>query len=149
VGHMSSPESNPESEGPTSRSRGFTSRNGRRPAVERGVEPLLEVKIELHGGATVLYVSGDVDLLSEPVLRSAVSSQLDAGPEVLVLDLSGVSFLGSIGMTVLMAAREQAWLQGTGLRLVCSGHPVLRPMAITGLISLFEIYPDVGSAIVG
>jgi anti-sigma B factor antagonist len=146
---MSSPEWNPTSHWRTRQAVDTTSRNGRGPAADLAVEPVLEVKIELRGDAVVLYICGDVDLLSEPVLRSAVSSQLNTRPDVLVLDLTGVTFLSSIGLAVLMDARQQAAVRQIGLRLVCTAHPVLRPMAITGLISHFEIYPDVSSALVG
>jgi anti-sigma B factor antagonist len=146
---MTSPEWKSTSRGSGPSVRDAPSSNGRWPAGELSVDQLLDVKIELRGDAVVLCICGEIDLLSEPLLRSTVSSQLDLAPEVLVLDLTGVTFLSSIGLAVLMAARQQAAKQQVMLRLVCTGHSVLRPMAITGLINLFEIYPDVNSAVLG
>ena len=64
-----------------------------------------------------------------------------------VLDLSGVSFLGSSGLAVLVEARDQAQRSSGELRLVCSSRIVLRALEATGLRELFDISPDLATAL--
>lgn len=61
-----------------------------------------------HGEIVVLSVAGEVDLLSHATLEAALSVQLDARPRYLVVDLSGMTFCGVRGFTLLAAAEAMA-----------------------------------------
>ena len=52
-------------------------------------------------GVVTVTVVGEVDTFTAPVLRSTLDSQLEQSPRELVIDLSGVQFLGSAGLAVL------------------------------------------------
>ncbi len=53
----------------------------------------------------VLRVSGDVDLLSTPVVRGLLRQGLAAGRRDVVVDLSAVTFMDCAGLGVLLDAR--------------------------------------------
>ncbi|WP_247760107.1 MULTISPECIES: STAS domain-containing protein [unclassified Crossiella] len=89
--------------------------------------------------AGVLKVGGEVDLLTTPLLKSGIDEQLATSRPLLVIDLSGVSFLGSSGLAALVEAREAAQGKGTALRLVAGNRTVFRPLATTGLNTLFDL----------
>ncbi|GAA2802157.1 STAS domain-containing protein [Crossiella cryophila] len=89
--------------------------------------------------AGVLKVGGEVDLLTTPLLKSGIEEQLAISRPLLVIDLSGVSFLGSSGLAALVEAREAAQGKGTALRLVAGNRTVFRPLATTGLSTLFDL----------
>ena len=99
-----------------------------------------------RGSTRLLQASGEIDILSAPALRSALLPALETA-ELVVLDLSGVSFLGSSGLAVLVEARDQAQQGGQALRLVCSSRIVLRALEATGLRDLFDIAADLPSAL--
>jgi anti-sigma B factor antagonist len=99
-----------------------------------------------QGSTRLLQASGEIDILSAPALRSALLPALETAERV-VLDLSGVSFLGSSGLAVLVEARDQAQQGGHGLRLVCSSRIVLRALEATGLRDLFDIAADLPTAL--
>jgi anti-sigma B factor antagonist len=88
-------------------------------------------------------------MLTSPQLRSAVLDQFepDAGVELVVLDLDGVTFLGTSGLAVLIEVREAAHTAGVELRLACTARRVLRPLTIAGLIPLFDIHDTVERAL--
>jgi anti-sigma B factor antagonist len=100
-------------------------------------------------GQVVIEVNGEVDMLTSPQLRSAVLDQFepDAGVELVVLDLDGVTFLGTSGLAVLIEVREAAHTAGVELRLACTARRVLRPLTIAGLIPLFDIHDSVERAL--
>jgi anti-sigma B factor antagonist len=100
-------------------------------------------------GQVVLEVGGEVDMLTSPQLRSVVLEQFasDSGLELLVLALDDVTFLGTSGLAVLIEVRDASHAAGIGLRLACTARRVMRPLAIAGLVPLFDIYPSVDEAL--
>jgi anti-sigma B factor antagonist len=100
-------------------------------------------------GQVVIEVGGEVDMLTSPQLRSAVIEQFgtEAGLELVVLALDGVSFLGTSGLAVLIEVREAAHTAGVELRLACTARRVLRPLTIAGLVPLFDIHNSVEQAL--
>lgn len=87
----------------------------------------------------VLDVSGEIDMATAPELEESISAALARNPEMLVVDLSGVGFLASAGMSVLIGASRQAG-EKTRFRLVATGAATLRPMELTGIATEFSIH---------
>lgn len=106
------------------------------------------VDVEQHGSAVVLRVAGELDLVTTPVLAEACTTALRSRPPVLVINLTDVTFLASVGMSAIVAAHEAAG-EHTKLRVVGGGRDTLRPMHVTGLDNLLAIYPDLSSAVEG
>ncbi len=101
----------------------------------------LEVRIDTSDGGCTVTVVGDVDSVSAPALSGRLAELL-ARPEVGVveLDLTGVTFLDSAGLTALVCAHRAAQRAGQQLRMRCgTGRAVLRPLEITGLTGTFTI----------
>jgi anti-sigma B factor antagonist len=92
-----------------------------------------------ENGAVTVTVVGEVDTFTAPVLRSSLDAQLEQQPQELVIDLSGVQFLGSAGLAVLVETQKSARARGVELRLVATTRAVTRPLEVTGLIDLFTI----------
>jgi anti-sigma B factor antagonist len=100
-----------------------------------------------HGDhARVMHVVGEIDTLTAPVLRGRLDEQLAEIP-LLVLDLSDVTFLGSAGLAVLVAAKDEAERQQCRLRLVPGSRIVSRALEATGLLALFDIADGVPEAL--
>ncbi|MEZ3177263.1 STAS domain-containing protein [Streptomyces pimonensis] len=112
-----------------------------------------EVTDEEHGEWAVLRVSGELDLLTSPVLRQRVHDVVAEGRHSLVLDLSEVWFCDSSGVGVLIAARRLLRSCRGGLRLIlpargaADGSHVNKVLGALGVRRLFEIHPDVPSAV--
>jgi anti-sigma B factor antagonist len=71
-------------------------------------------------------------------------AQLAAAPLV-VLDLNGVQFMGSAGLSVLIKANDLATREGRHLRLVCHSGITNRALQVTGLREQFS-FADTASA---
>ena len=67
--------------------------------------------------------------------------------ELLVLALDDVVFLGTSGLAVLIEVRDTAHGAGVELRLACTARRVMRPLAIAGLVPLFDIHPTIEEAL--
>lgn len=110
-------------------------------------EQVIDLDVERKGDVVLVRVSGEVDMLTTPMLGACLTDQLHSEPALLVLDLRGVGFLGSSGLAALVAANDEAQRKGVKLRLVSADHAVLRPLTVTGLTDRFEIHPDLESAL--
>lgn len=116
--------------------------------VERSAPGGFSVRPEELAAAVVLTVTGEVDMATAPELEESIKTALDRGPEVLVVDLSGVSFLASAGMSVLIGGNQLAG-DRTEFRLVATGSATLRPMELTGIATTFSIHADRDQALSG
>lgn len=101
-----------------------------RPGDDRDGEFQLDVH-EVDGG-TVLVLSGDLDLASAPRLAHAVQ-RLEDGPGPVVLDLRGVAFVDSSGVSALLDVERLVDEKRRRLAL-------LQPAgAVTRLLDLVEL----------
>ncbi|GGN14531.1 STAS domain-containing protein [Streptomyces fuscichromogenes] len=105
-----------------------------------------------QGEWAVLGVSGELDLVTSPVLRQRVHDVVAEGHHSLVLDLSDVFFCDSSGVGVLIAARRLIRSCRGRLRLILpaqgasDGSHVNRVLGALGVRRLFEVYADLDSA---
>ncbi|MCM2425035.1 STAS domain-containing protein [Streptomyces sp. RKAG337] len=94
----------------------------------------------------VLEITGDLDYATAPELRTALGNlSLKAG-ELLVLDLAGLEFCDSSGITTLLAARNLAMEQSSGIALAAVPANTARILRIVGLDRVFTIHPDTATA---
>ena len=114
-----------------------------------GSSDVLHLAVYRGDRASVVAVIGEVDLHTEPLLTSRVNEELVRCPKALVLDLSGVSFLGSSGLAALVQIRERAGEQAVPLRLVSNSQAVIRPLVAAGLETMFDILADRDAALDG
>ncbi|MEV6022453.1 STAS domain-containing protein [Streptomyces sp. NPDC052036] len=112
----------------------------------------LKVTYGERGEWAVLHVSGELDLVTSPVLRQRVHDAVADGRHRVVLDLSDVVFCDSSGVGVLVATRRLIRSCQGGLRLIlpgpspAEGAHVNRVLAALGVRRLFDVYADVVSA---
>lgn len=118
---------------------------------ERGRAPLLTLTEARHGPVVVLTAAGEIDVATGPQLRAALSRILEEeGVEVAVLDLTGVRFMGSTGIAVLVDAHWEAGQTGKAVRLVVGEtRAVMRPLEAAGVAGMFAEYDDVEKALRG
>lgn len=97
-------------------------------------------------GVRVVTVTGEVDLSRAAPLRAELVRELDGLP-LAVLDLSGLTFIDSTGLGVLVGRLRAQRQAGGDLRLVITSERILRNFHITGLDQIFTIYDTVDAAL--
>jgi anti-sigma B factor antagonist len=106
--------------------------------IDRPVSDLVTFDVLQVGDLARITVIGEIDSSTAPLLRTELDTVLEGAPSELVLDLDGVTFLDSAGLSVLAATHRRLAGGKTRLRLLASGRPVIRPMQITGLWDLLQ-----------
>jgi anti-sigma B factor antagonist len=97
-------------------------------------------------GIAVLTVGGDVDLATVPALEAAIDEALVSKPTGLVIDLSEVGFLASAGLQALVATHNNV-SESAQFAVVANSAATSRPIQLTGLDQIFELYPTLDEAL--
>ncbi|MET8412968.1 STAS domain-containing protein [Streptomyces sp. NPDC005195] len=94
----------------------------------------------------VIALTGDLDYHTAPDVTAALPG-LDLRPgRQLVLDLGGLTFCDSSGLTVLIAARNHALAAHASIALVAVPDRVSNTFRIVGLDQVFPTHPTVQAA---
>ena len=103
-----------------------------------------------YADTAVLAPAGRVDHSSAEALKAALAPHIArcaSGGDQIVLDLSGVDYISSAGLRVLMLARKQAKAQG-GTLVVAGLTPVVQEIfEISRFTVVFELFPSVRAAL--
>ncbi|MBF6336461.1 STAS domain-containing protein [Nocardia abscessus] len=104
----------------------------------------LEVQVRSAADTVVVTVHGEIDMASAPHLQSALDEALRDAPAAVVVDMSNVGFLGSAGLSVLLAASEAT---GSGGLRVVPSDAARRPIEVTALDRLLTVFDSVEAAL--
>jgi anti-sigma B factor antagonist len=103
-------------------------------------KPKFDVSMEhVDDETTVLSASGEVHVSTAPELSDRLNQAIGEGSTRLVLDFSGVEFIDSTGLSVLLNALRRITRRQGALSVVCTNPTVLRLFEITRLDSTFDI----------
>ena len=100
----------------------------------------LRTQVSELAGWTVVTVYGEVDVATSPQLREQLIRLVSDGRVRLVLDLEGVDFLDSTGLTVLLHANQDR-ARGP-LILRSPTRAVSRVLGLARVAELFRIEPQ-------
>lgn len=104
----------------------------------------LDVSYDVVGSSVVIQADGEIDLGTAGRLDGLVREVLDGqfDPKTIVLDMSGVRFLATAGLTLLKNVQEQCASDGIVLWIVAGSRAVTRPLALTGLTASITVLPS-------
>jgi|SRR5690606_32471591 len=100
-------------------------------------------------GRTVVEVRGEVDVYTAAMLREKLVEVIDGGANRVVVDLTGVDFLDSSGLGVLVGAMKRLRMADGDMSLVCDNEKLLKIFRITALDRVFALYDSVEAATSG
>jgi len=97
-------------------------------------------------GRTVVELGGELDLFTAPVLRDVLLGLTGDGKHFLAVEMSGLRFLDSSGLGVLVGATKRAVAGGGGLCLVGAPERMLKTLRITGLLRVMPAFTSLEDA---
>jgi anti-sigma B factor antagonist len=102
---------------------------------------------ERRPGATILYVTGEVDVTKAPKLRDALIEEISSGVRHVVVELSQVEFMDSTGIGVLVGAKRRLDASGGRFNVVAPSTSVAKVLHLTGLYRAWQVAPTVADAL--
>ncbi len=87
----------------------------------------------------LLEVQGDLDNALVARMRESLFSAAASSPPRIVIDMAEVSFVDTVGLRTLIAARRRCAAAGTDFALRSPSRAVLRLLSVTHLESVFDV----------
>jgi len=104
------------------------------------------LSIEDVNGVLTVHLSGRLDASSAQDVGEKLNSQVDVGHYRLVLDFSGVDYLSSAGIRILLALKKRVDKLKGDVKLACVQPYPLDVLKISGLLTFFSLYETVQEA---
>jgi anti-sigma B factor antagonist len=106
----------------------------------------VEVK-EVNERTAVISFQGAIDTSNTPEIGEGLKSLISQGKSNIVIDLSGVSYIGSWGLGVTISVYKAARENKGTLKLTQVPPEIMDVFNLTGLDKIFEIYDSVNDAL--
>ena len=107
----------------------------------------MDVIVEKQGDVLVVAPRGRLDSAAAPAFEQRLLGHLDAGEKGLVLDLTGLDYISSAGLRVLLVVAKR--LRGANGRfVVCALTTSVREIfEMSGFTAIFEIRPTLAEGL--
>jgi anti-sigma B factor antagonist len=110
---------------------------------------LLHVTVEELEDARVVRVTGEIDLTTVPALRRELDAAREEAAATVLLDLSGVTFIDSSGLHLLLEASRSSALSDWGFFVVRPSDVVQRLIQVSGTEDLLTMVDPTAERVVG
>lgn len=109
----------------------------------------LRATTDRNGPSVIVYAGGEVDACNEHAWRRLLDEAAAgvAAPGPLVIDVSGLDFMGCCAFAALAEEAERCRGRGVELRLVSHDPMVARVVKACGLTPMLAMYPTVDAAL--
>jgi anti-anti-sigma factor len=114
---------------------------------------LLVVDCEVLPEAVVVRAKGEVDsgTVGELVgqLDAGVKTAATRAARLLIIDLQELTYFGSAGLNAVLDCHRQGIESRVPVRLVADNSLVVRPIQVTNMDSVLDLYPTFSDALQG
>ena len=102
-----------------------------------------DVESRAEGDRAIVTVRGDLDLQVAELVVAELAKVEERAPALLVVDLSGLSFMDSSGMGVIAAAQARAVEAGRRIVFVKPPYTVRRALELSGFGDVITVVDSV------
>ena len=105
------------------------------------------IEHQRSGSIDLITLTGELVMASCAEVRSRIQKIVDTGNGHLALDLAGVPFMDSSGLSALVSALKEARKKNGKVVLIHVAPEVQALLELTRLHQMFEIYDDQDTAV--
>lgn len=98
---------------------------------------------------TLVELAGEADVTNSAALREVLDAEVAKQPRTLIIDLSGLRFMDSSALHVILRANRAMDRQGGVVALACPRDPVAKMLRLTAVDQLIPVYQSVSEASTG
>ncbi len=100
----------------------------------------MSVKIEIAGQVITAFLEGDIDHHEARFIREEIDREIELNmPSLLILDFSGVSFMDSSGIGLVMGRYRILSKNGAELAIIGCAPNIYKVMKLAGLEKIARI----------
>jgi len=109
--------------------------------------PHHSIRTAVHGDRLAIHVVGELDVSTIGALREVLLQVIAADFTDLVVVLTGVTFVDSTGLGVLVSAHKNVLTRGGRVDLVVDQESVMKVFRITALNQVFALHRTLDAAL--
>lgn len=98
---------------------------------------------------TLVAIAGEADVTNREDLRGALDEEVTRDPHMLILDLSGLRFMDSSALHVILQANRALDRHGGMMALVAPQEAVAKMLRLTTADRLVPVFGSVADAVTG
>jgi anti-anti-sigma factor len=91
---------------------------------------------------TMVFLTGELDMATAPELSGVLDQMIEHGPQEVVIDFSGLSFVDSSGIAALVDAQQRLSEQERRLSIHGAQQGAVRIFEIAGLVDFLHVQTD-------
>ncbi len=111
-----------------------------------GETGLMNIETQESGKATLVKVSGEVDMSNSPKVREILMDLAKKKVSGIVVDLGEVSYMDSSGIATLVEGLQETSSYGGKFHLASLSPKVQQVFDLARLSDVFKIFPDAAGA---
>jgi anti-sigma B factor antagonist len=101
----------------------------------------METSTQTFKHCVVVSATGRIDASTAPQLAEAFAAVTDAGRYRIVFDMSGIEYISSVGLRVLIDTQKKCKQLNRGKLVLASISPLVQEaLRLAGFYTLFEVY---------
>lgn len=104
-------------------------------------------EVRRRGGVALVRLTGDLDAYTAVAFRTDLHDATEAEAQLVVVDLTAITFIDSAGLGALVGAHRRMRERGGLLRIVRPPRLVHRAFELTGLDEVLDLCDDRESAL--
>lgn len=95
--------------------------------------PPLDIQFDRSGPRLTVYIGGDLDMATAPLVTQQVMDEIRDGTNHVELDVSSVGFCDSSGLKALVTLHHHVTGRGASFNLYQASTALRRALAVTGI----------------
>jgi anti-sigma B factor antagonist len=113
------------------------------------VQRSFTVQLQPRADATLIVVSGELDIASAPELEQALDQIRPESTTLVIVDLRGLEFMDSTGLSIIVRAHQRLSEHNCELTLIKGPPQVQRLLDLTGLADRLRLVSEPGELLNG
>jgi len=109
----------------------------------------MKVETSVFGSTAVATVTGRVDSATAKDFGQALRAIVDQGVNALVIDCSGLKYMNSAGLHVLLVTIRKTDAEGVGFALCRVPDHILELLEVSGFVRVIRVYDTLDDARAG
>jgi anti-sigma B factor antagonist len=101
----------------------------------------------IDSDCVLVALAGEADLSAAPEFSRELTTAVELGSRLILVDLGQATFIDSTALRVLLQGRTQLEARGGSMRIVCPDRSLWKIFEITGLAELFPRSSTVEEAV--
>ncbi|HII84559.1 MAG TPA: STAS domain-containing protein [Methanobacterium subterraneum] len=102
----------------------------------------MEISEKTVRDVEIVFINGRLDAYNSNLVEEKLDKLIDSGKTNIVADLSGVEYISSSGLRVMLSSLKKLNALGGNLKLSSLQPYVMEVFKIAGFTKLFQIYND-------